>query len=192
MKHYFIASFLVFVAGIILGYGNADQFQAFLDGQLQGMKSIVQNISTKDNPQLWMFWFIFLNNSIKSVMMIFSGVLFGIVPLSFLVINGMLLGYIVGIAAPEVGQWEFVAKGILPHGIIEIPAIVVASAYGIRFGGIMLKGLFNLFRPSRQGQFAREIASFMKETLPVMTMLVLALFIAAVIESTVTLWLVSR
>jgi stage II sporulation protein M len=187
MKHYFIAATLVFAAGIYIGFTQADQFHAYLSGQLEGLGKAVELIEQQENSKLWFFLLIFINNTFKSIFVVFSGALLGIMPIFFLVMNGMILGFLGALQEP--GQlWNALIFGILPHGIIEIPAILIAAAYGMRFGVLVLKFVFNLMRPGSKGA-GTELRSFMQLTVTLMVFLTVALLVAAIIESTLTFWL---
>jgi stage II sporulation protein M len=189
MKHYFIACTLVFAAGIYLGY-SSEQFHAFLHGQVQGLGAIAQRLQATEHPQLWFFVFIFLNNAIKSILFIYLGAFFGVFPLFVLLVNGMILGF-VGSAVPENESLLLMTiTGILPHGIIELPAIIIACAYGIRFGVLVMKGSVSALRPSMRAQAGGQITRFLQLSLPLTLFLVVALFVAAIIESTLTYSLV--
>ena len=71
-----------------------------------------KSISSKENPQVWFFIFIFLNNAIKSVIIIFLGLLLGVLPLFMLIANGMILGYVLSLQTNE-STLSIVLKGIL-------------------------------------------------------------------------------
>lgn len=189
MNNYFIVSVLIFAAGIVLGYGYSDQFDNFLQSQIKGLESLARSISQKENSVLWLFGFIFLNNAIKSVLIIFAGIFFGVLPISFLLINGMVVGYLAELQA-STGELGFFFKAIVPHGIIEIPAIIIACAYGIKFGSIMAKGLLRIFSSQGRNAFAAELERFMKITVPLVILLVGSLLAAAIIESTITPWII--
>ena len=127
------------------------------------------------NP-VWLMLFIFLNNSVKSFFAILLGVLFAIVPLSFVALNGFVLGVIV---------YEMVRlKGVLyafvllaPHGVIEIPVILFSSAIGARLGYELIK------RIKGEGNVGDElnigVRFFIRYILPL-------LLVAAIIEAFVT------
>jgi uncharacterized membrane protein SpoIIM required for sporulation len=71
-----------------------------------------------------------------------TGIVFGLGPLYFMFINGLLLG-VVGAACQQHGMsidlWSFVA----PHGALELPSIVLAGAAGLRLGrGVVFPGLY--------------------------------------------------
>ncbi|MEF3303326.1 stage II sporulation protein M [Paenibacillus sp. GYB003] len=191
MPNYFIASALVFIAGVALGYADSARFEAILQSQVEGLRQLAQSIAVKDHSMLWLFGFIFLNNALKSILIIFAGALFGVLPLFFLLINGMVIGYLASLQA-QAGELGFFLKGILPHGVLEIPAIVIACAYGIKLGAIVGKGFLRL--PSSQGRqaFAAEWSRFMKVSVPLIGLLVVTLLAAAIVESTVTPWLIRK
>jgi stage II sporulation protein M len=146
MTKYWIASSMVFLAGIVLGYGFSSSFDSFIQSQIDGLRELARMIEDQPNSKLYLFGVIFLNNTFKSILMVFAGALFAFIPVFFLVINGMILGYLAENQV-EAGQLGLLLKGILPHGIIEIPAIVIASAFGIRFGAILFKGLLSILSP---------------------------------------------
>src|SRR5665647_493975 len=123
MKHYFIASSLVFIVGMVLGAGFSESFQTFIENQLKGLEQLTQSIANQPNPQWSIFWLIFWNNILKTLLIIALGAFFGILPLFFLLANGMLLGYVGAVSAQKESLF-YVIKAIVPHGIIEIPAII--------------------------------------------------------------------
>lgn len=188
MNKYFIAAALVFAAGIVLGFGYSDRFEAVLQSQIEGLRELARSIQAKDHSMLWLFGFIFLNNALKSILIIFAGMFFGLLPIGFLLINGMVIGYLAELQA-EAGLMGLFLKGILPHGIIEIPAIILACAYGIKFGTIMGKGLLRLLSSRGRSVFATDLERFIKLTVPLVGLLVVSLLVAAIIESTITPWL---
>jgi stage II sporulation protein M len=77
----------------------------------------------------------------------------------------------------------------LPHGIIEIPAIVIASAFGIRFGAILFKGLLSILSPRGRAACKEELLQFLRITPVLCVCLVVVLLAAAIIESTITPWI---
>ncbi|MFD0694252.1 stage II sporulation protein M [Paenibacillus sp. GCM10027628] len=189
MKHYFIVVLLVFSFSFYLGWANSDQFSNFLHNQMQGLKSLSQSLSSKDNPQLWFFVIIFLNNAVKSVVIIFLGLIFGILPLFMLIANGMILGYVLSLQTHE-NTVAIVLKGILPHGIIEIPVILIACAYGLKLGMLVSKAILQLFVPIQSRTARAELTRVLRITKPLTVSIVVLLLFAAIIESTLTYWLV--
>lgn len=185
-----LIALILFLAGGVLGWIGTGSLQELLARQLEGLSDISGNLRDSEYPQWSFFTFIFANNSIKSVIVIFLGALFGIVPAIFLLINGAVIGYLIHLSAIQ-GQdlFQLIVKGLLPHGIIEIPAIIIACAFGLHFGGKVVQSLFNPTRGKAQGN--RSWSVFMRQTLTASVWVVILLLIAAIIESTITLSLLS-
>ncbi|AIQ49529.1 membrane protein [Paenibacillus sp. FSL R7-0273] len=181
-----LLALILFLAGGLLGWISTDSLQRLLAQQLEGLSSISGELMSSDNPEWSFFTFIFLNNSIKSVLVIFLGALFGIIPAFFLLINGAVIGYLIHLSALQgVDLFDLIVKGLLPHGIIEIPAIIIACAFGLHFGGRVVKSMFG----RRTGDTGWP--EFMRQTLTASVWIVLLLLFAAIIESTITLALLS-
>jgi uncharacterized membrane protein SpoIIM required for sporulation len=71
-----------------------------------------------------------------------GGIVFGLGPVWFMFLNGLLLG-VIGVACQQHGMaldlWSFVA----PHGSLELPSIVLSGAAGLRLGrGVVFPGLY--------------------------------------------------
>jgi stage II sporulation protein M len=80
-----------------------------------------------------MFFAILLNNSAKSFAILLSGILFGVIPLIAVATNGYILGIAYLYAFENVGYVQ-AAKAVLPHGVLEIPAVILAASYGLWLG----------------------------------------------------------
>jgi uncharacterized membrane protein SpoIIM required for sporulation len=80
---------------------------------------------------------IMTNNLSVSFMAFAGGISFGLLTLRAIFVNGTLLG-VIGAACHHYGMsvalWSFVA----PHGSLELPAIVIACAAGLRLGVAMV------------------------------------------------------
>jgi stage II sporulation protein M len=191
MRHYLIFSVVIMLAGFVVGATNSS-FDSFIQGQIAGLRQMAESIEANNNSTLWFIVFIFFNNAIKAILVMYLGALLGIVPFIFLTINGMMIGYLVSKAAEQGGGvlYTLIVKGLLPHGILEIPAIIIACAYGFRFGKMMFQGLGALF--VRRADWGKELERFIIRTLPVMVLIVCMLLTAAVIESTITVWLLGK
>jgi stage II sporulation protein M len=186
-KHYLIASLIAFAAGWAAGatgYGGMDRLA---EQTMESMRELAGMIGSADNPQLMLFLFIFINNAVKAAMFVLSGALFGVLPIFVLITNGTMLGWLLqNPVNPEMGGLELFARGILPHGIVELPALIIACAYGIRFGFLLIRTLFLSFVPARRERAGEELRRFLAMLVPLMALLTVAMFVAAVIETTVT------
>ncbi|ASA24327.1 stage II sporulation protein M [Paenibacillus donghaensis] len=185
-----LISIVLFVVGGIAGWFGTSTLEKILLQQLEGLGEISTKLKDSENPQWSFFVFIFWNNVIKGVVIIFLGALFGILPALFLLINGAVIGYLIHISAQQ-GQdlFTLIVKGLLPHGIIEIPAIIIACAFGLHFGAKVFSSMFN--RTSEKESRSVGWSIFMRQTLTASFWTIILLFVAAVIESTLTFALLS-
>lgn len=123
-----------------------------------------------------MFLFIFANNAVKSFAMVILGTFFGIIPVLFVIVNGLLIGVTASVIVARQGM-EFLFVGIAPHGILEIPAFLIAGAYGMRLGRKYYRSLRHNdpFKPL----FVHTMRKMVKIVLPL-------LIIASFIETFIT------
>lgn len=120
-KQFIIVATIIFAVSIYVGMTN-EGFTVFLNNQMNAMGQLVEQIDQSGNPTMSMMIFIFFNNAIKSVMVIFLGAFFGIFPVFFLAINGMLIGYILKLSIDgqmAISLFDLVVKTLLPHGILR-------------------------------------------------------------------------
>jgi len=130
-----------------------------------------------EQPPLMIMIIIFLKNLLASAMAMLLGLGLGLIPLLVVTSNGFLLG-IVAHGAVQQGGLLFLAAGILPHGIFELPAVLVSIAIGFRLGYLLALIL------------AREKADLAGETRIAVRLLwryiTPTLFLAAIIETFIT------
>lgn len=186
IRNALIWSVILFVAGIGAGWVSTGPLQDILLNQIGGLQEVSRQLEQSGNVQWNFFIFIFFNNAIKSVLVIYAGIFFGILPVIFLVINGMVIGFLVHITTDNgASLFDIVVKGLLPHGIIEIPVIIIACAFGLKFGGLASRSLIELGSAKRQG-LGKQWETFLKRTITASCWVIILLFIAAIIESTIT------
>jgi uncharacterized membrane protein SpoIIM required for sporulation len=120
---------------------------------------------------------IMTNNMTVAFMTFAAGVTGGIGTAYFLFFNGVLIG-VIGLACARAGMsldlWSFVA----PHGVLELPAIFIAGAAGLRLAqGLLFPG----FLPRRE-----SLAFAGREALDLVLGCVPILVIAGLIEAFVS------
>lgn len=122
-------------------------------------------------------------------MVILLGAIFGILPAFFLLMNGLVLGFVVTAAGADGGNvLNLIVRGLLPHGVIEIPAILIAAGFGMQFGYLILKSLGEIGSrdaSERTVDWRGFLISAGRGAIWIVGMLL----IAAVIESTLTFYL---
>lgn len=167
-------SVFIFVLTAIMGYwaaGVNPELATQWRAELDALKWILEQ------PPLMIMIIIFLKNLLASAMAMLLGLGLGLIPLLVVTSNGFLLGIVAYSAVQQSGPL-FLAAGILPHGIIELPAVLVSIAIGFRLGYLLA---FTL---------AREKADLSGETKIAVRFLwryiTPLLFLAAIIETFIT------
>jgi Uncharacterized membrane protein len=184
-KFYILAAAILFGFGIYSGY-SSDEFDEVLSkATAQVFGEVRDQITQSDNPTLTSIWLIFLNNVRAVFFMMALGLLLAIMPIISMLLNGILIGFVLRLQeASGLSVAELIFKGLLPHGLLEMPAIIIGAGYGIRLGVTLILRLFPSMRTNLQT--IREAAL---SGVPLFGFLVVLLFFAAIIESTLTAFL---
>ena len=176
-RKYFIAAVAVFTfsfaAGILISIKNPDASEKLLEM----LKDTYGGITALDPFERMLE--IFKNNVSTCFMALLGGLVVGIIPFVIVVINGVVLGILVELFLRKQGAF-FVIAAILPHGIIELPMVLISVGIGFRLGHaaylamIHQKTMRELIYELKQGVFF-----YIKIVVPL-------LLLAALIESYVT------
>ena len=167
-----VAGFFVlfFMFGFVFPYvAPAEILDPVLEEVRKLIEEIIRETEGKGLVDLW--GFIFWNNSLIAFVSIVFGFLLGVVPVFLLLSNGFMIGLISSLVVAEAGflsLWR-----LFPHGIFEIPAIIISFAVGIRFGAFIL-------RENRWREFKLRLLGSLRVFFFVVVPL---LVIAAIIES---------
>lgn len=172
------AAFAVFFATVLLGgyaIGLEGEAGEIVRQQVEQISQQLAGQIISDNPAL-ITLYLFINNLQACILLFLGGATLGIFTLLVLAVNGMLVGAIVGLQLPEQGP-VWIAAALLPHGIFEIPAILIAGGLGFLLGEAILR------EAQGSGDAAAEAKRFGKTFLRVVVPL---LMVAAVIEAFIT------
>jgi len=126
---------------------------------------------------LYIMLLIFLNNAIKTFLALILGLGFGLVPSLFILVNGFMVGMMIYVVQQTKGTFFFLAA-IVPHGVLEIPALIVSCAIGMHLG---MQPYFALRGRSVdiKHEFRNGVSFYLRRVLPV-------LFVAAAVETFIT------
>jgi len=80
-----------------------------------------------------LFFTILLHNVMATIFVLISGVVVGIIPTFAIGANGFFLGVVYRQAVQMVGYSKAALK-VLPHGVFELPAMLLAASYGLWLG----------------------------------------------------------
>lgn len=175
LKPYIITSTSLFVLSMIAGYVAYGLIPEFSAGSLSGLEELAEMLQNLSAIEIMMF--IFFNNAVKMLASVLLGPIFGIVPVAFVLLNGFVLGVFVHLVIVENGAL-FIIAGLAPHGIIEIPMLLISSAIGLKLGYEVF--LIVIGKPANlKDEFMKGMQLFLFVLLPL-------IFIAALIETFIT------
>jgi stage II sporulation protein M len=135
LRLYLLAVVAIFLAFYLLGYVFSTFSPDVTGNVISGFKDEVAPM--KDLSPIALMLGIFENNAIKTFLMMVLGLVFGIVPAIFTLVNGLMLGIVSGATASKYGLL-YVAVGTIPHGIVELPMVLISAAIGMKLGTDLL------------------------------------------------------
>lgn len=182
LKLSLIASVLLLAGGIVYGFTTATVDPAIAGAARESLGEFAGLFLGLSKPYLALA--IFLNNSVKTLLAIVFGALGGIVPLVFLLVNGYVIGLLLHSAMQAEGITATVVA-IAPHGLFELPAILLGTGIGLMLGFHALKRLFGKEERSLTAELARGLRFFLIVILPL-------LILSAFIEAFITTWALSK
>jgi uncharacterized membrane protein SpoIIM required for sporulation len=118
--------------------------------------------------------FLFTHNVSVSLAAFALGITLGLGTAWLMFYNGVMLGVLAAVFA-EAGQMTAFATGVLPHGVLEIPAMLIAGAAGF----VLAQGILR----ARPWPRREELAKAGKEALLMASGCVPLLAVAAVLEA---------
>lgn len=128
---------LVFIIPLIAAYYYPDSFASVLQPMIQQFE---QNIA--DGTVTLATDSLFVNNFTVALILYAGGALLGIMGITVLAMNGLFLGFF----AAQMDLTSYIAL-TLPHGIFEIPAIIIACAGGLVLLKFAVLFVWNIIRP---------------------------------------------
>jgi len=182
MKYYVLLSLVLFIIFLIIGYFYASIFQPIVLPSVQGLNEGVQ----QGTVQLETIS-LFINNFSVAMNMILGGLYFSTTTLYLLLFNALVIGY-VGCTTDLVYFLSFT----LPHGIIELFAIILAGGAGFRVTHaifILISGI-TIKKENRSDKFVEHVEICCKMLIDVLVMIVIIailLLVAAYIEANLTI-----
>lgn len=125
-KNYIYLAAGLFIIGILTGIAYPEK----LKSSLNSLGKLIDHF--EDKSTISIIGFIFIRNVTVAIMSAFLGALLGLVPVLSAISNGMLLGAVISLAA---GSNQLTKLWlIIPHGIFELPAIIIAWGLGMWYG----------------------------------------------------------
>ena len=121
---------------------------------------------------------IFLKNASTLLLSFIFSPVFCLVPILALTFNGGVLAF-VSVIISEEKSIGYVLAGLLPHGIFEIPALILGEAAALSFGTIVILALF-------KKEMRNILPLCLKNNLKYLIIALALLLPAAIIETYIT------
>jgi uncharacterized membrane protein SpoIIM required for sporulation len=180
----FLIMLLLFLSGIWLG-GQllrtnptmAQSIENVITGKFGSMKEWL-----KDMPFFVWIFAIWFNNIIAAVSSFFAGIVL-IGPALFVIYQGVILGVVQKLTETNHMTSAKFYLSLAPHGIIELSAIFIISGLGIRFGLMIYRSLWHRLNGRANQELLR---TFFAEIKDYSVLIIIMLFIAAIIEVTIS------
>jgi stage II sporulation protein M len=183
-QYFLLLSTILFLSSLFIGYAFSGFLDQFLDAMLNDFKRRISQGELKITTLS-----LFANN-IKIALLIYAGGIFlGVGTVIYLLLNGLFIGY----TAAQFPLGTFIIFTI-PHGILEILGILIAGTAGFRLANIVFNIMSEIthlqsdFSISSQIKYIFESKkSDFKDSLMLIAIAAVLIFIAAVIEANFTI-----
>ena len=175
-RWYLAIAAILFVSAIAVGVSTPSGDVGTVTGDLGALERFARFI--QDLPPVGMLFFILAKNVAALLFSFVFSPLLCIVPVAALVINGMLVGQ-VAVLVTSLTSVGYALAAILPHGIIEIPALVIGEAAALSTGVAIMMVPFRV-------EARNELGPTLRRNLKYMGIALALLVPAAVIETFVT------
>lgn len=173
-KWIFITIFL-FGIGIVFGATASDTIANIFS---EDLAALVELGAILEPFEVTTAIFILLKNLLALLVSFFFSPFFLLVPVMALTVNGGLLSFISVLVVQE-ESLGFVIAALLPHGIIELPALIIGEAAALSFGTAAIMSVIS-------GKRRRLLLPNLKQNLRYLMIAGILMVPAAIIETYVT------
>jgi uncharacterized membrane protein SpoIIM required for sporulation len=168
---------------LVAGQPELRQYEQMIEEQPAGLAT-----SIEDEMMPAASAFIITNNIRVSVVAAAGGILFGLGTLLALIYNGFFLGVVGVMFLSRGAEYDlYFWSGILPHGVLELPAICIAGGVGF----LLARGLLIPGKLSRGDAVRMEARDAMKLLGGVIVILIIAGLIEAYVTPLRVAWIPS-
>ena len=175
LKNALVVTILLFIVAMLVGWVGTAHTPAIGEQLMEVFEKEVAGQITVGDP-VDMCVKLLANNLEACIMLFLGGASFGILTLFILGLNGLVIGSVTEIVS-QGHSAAFIAAALLPHGIFEIPAFIIAGALGFCMAQSLIAEWYGA---GDTGEDARKYARlFLLYVLPLIT-------IAAFVEAFIT------
>ena len=165
LRPFLITALLLFALGIMAGSllaGHSTFAGLKINESLGGFAQMFINL-----PRPLLALMIFANNAVKTLLVIVLGIVFAIVPVVFIVVNGVAIGVVLSLVTESKGL-AYSVLAIVPHGLFELPGVISGAAIGVMLGSKAIKRLFRRSEFKVGSELSRAVKIFLTIILPLL------------------------
>lgn len=129
----------LFIISLVVGWSTPDSIASLLAEDIAALEEL--SVMLASLPPALVAIFIFLKNSLSLLLSFLLSPILCLAPLLALTTNGWILGWL-SATVMEKESLGFLLAGLLPHGVIELPAFIIGEAAALSFGSFVLVSLF--------------------------------------------------
>jgi stage II sporulation protein M len=165
----------LFATGVAFGLAIPDNFDSVFTEDVAAFEELAKILGPF---KLSTAGFIFLKNVSALLFSFIFSPLLCLVPAIALIANGGLLSF-VSVTFVKQESVGLLLAGLLPHGVLELPALIIGEAAALSFGTMVIIALISR---RRRGQLAPNL----KQNVKYMALAFALLLPAAIIETYIT------
>ena len=174
-KKWIIVAVVLFGIGMVFGAVLPGGTAGFMLEEIAALEELAGMLASL--PSILVALIIFIKNVFVLLLCFALSPLLCLPSILSLFLNGMILAFVAVVVSREMSV-GFVLAGLLPHGIIEIPAFIMGQATALSFGaGLILA----LFRKERRSQLLPDLKKNLRYLMIAIGLLLPAAFIEAYI-----------
>ena len=175
-KWWLLLASCLFGIGLVLGLASPTTIGGLLDEDATVLEELAGFLTAL--PQSSVLVIILVKNVSALLISFAFSPIFCLVPVMALTFNGWFLGLV---TTPVIQEQSlgYLLAGLLPHGILELPAFIIGEAAALSFGSAVLLALFKKERRNL-------LAPSFRQNLKYLTVALALLLPAAIIETYIT------
>ena len=175
-KTWLITAIALFGVGIVSGLAAPTSMVNLLSGEIAALEDFASLLAPL--PKFLVFLIILIKNTSTLMLSFILSPILCLVPILALTLNGWLIGFVSNVIVQEASLW-FLIAGLLPHGVFELPALILGEAAALSFGTVAILALFKKER-------RKLLVPNLKQNLKYLLIAFALLLPAAIMETFVT------
>ncbi len=138
-KRWLLVAAFLFGMGLALGLATPTGIVGLLSEDIAALEELADRLARL--PQSSVLAIILIKNVSALLISFVLSPIFCLIPVVALILNGWLLG-LVSMTVVQEKSLGYLLVGLLPHGIFELPALIMGEAVAFSFGTAVIIALF--------------------------------------------------